>query len=50
MIYAYFESILVPNDNGKQYSNESCTNKYRKHVACSYGYKLVCVNAVMAIN
>ena len=44
MIYAYFESILVPNDNGKQYSSESCTNKYQKHVACSYGYKLVCVD------
>ena len=44
MIYAYFESILVPKDNGKQYSNESCTNKSQKHVACSYGYKLVCVD------
>ena len=23
---------------------ESYTNKYQKHVACSYCYKLVCVN------
>ena len=44
MIYADFESILVPEDNGKQNPNESYTNKYQKHVACSYGYKLVCVN------
>ena len=28
MIYADFESILVPEDNGKQNPNESYTNKY----------------------
>ena len=44
MIYADFESILVPEDKGKQNPNETFTNKYRKHVACSYGYKLVCVD------
>ena len=44
MIYADFESILVPEDNGKQNLNESYTNKYQKYVACSYGYKLVCVD------
>ena len=27
-----------------QNSNESYTNKYQKHFACSYGYKLVCVD------
>ena len=43
MIYD-FESILVPEDNGKQNPNEAYTNKYQKHVACSYGYKLVCVD------
>ena len=37
-IYADFESILVPEDNAKQSQNESYTNKYQKHVACSYGY------------
>ena len=40
-IYADFESILVPDDNAKQNPNESYTNKYQKHAACSYGYKLV---------
>ena len=44
MIYADFESILVPYDNGKKNPNESYTEKYQKHVAFSYGYKLVCVD------
>ena len=39
-IYAEFESILVPEHNGKQNPNEGQTNKYQKHVGCSYGYKL----------
>ena len=43
MIYTDFESILVPEDNGQQNPNEFYTNKYQKHVACSYGYKSVCV-------
>ena len=44
MICADFESILVPEDNGKQNPEESYTSKYQKHIACSYGYKLVCVD------
>ena len=44
MIYADFESILVPKDNGKPNPSESYTDKNQKHVACSYGYKLVCVD------
>ena len=44
MIYADFESILVPEDNGKQNPNESYISKYQKHIACSYGYKLVSVD------
>ena len=44
MTYVDFESILVPEDNGKQNSYESYTNKYQKHVACSYSCKLVCVD------
>ena len=44
MIYANFESIIVSEDNVKQNSNESFTNKYQKNVACSYGYRLVCVD------
>ena len=44
IIYADCESILVPEDNGKQNPEEPYTNKYQKHIACSYGYKLVCVD------
>ena len=44
MIYADFESILVPKDNGKQNPNEFYTKKYQKHVTCSFGYKLVRVD------
>ena len=44
MIYAEFESILVPKNNGKSNLNESNTYKYKKHVACSCGYKLVCAD------
>ena len=29
-------------DNEKQ--NPKDANKYQKHIACSYGYKLVCVD------
>ena len=44
MNYAGFESILVSKDNGKQNLDVSYTNKCQKLVACSYGYKLVCVD------
>ena len=43
IIYADFESMLVPEGNGKQNLKESYT-KYEKHFSCSYGYKLVCVD------
>ena len=43
MVYADFESILVPEDNGKQNPNELYSNKYENNIACSYGYKLVCI-------
>ena len=42
MICADSENILVPGDNGEQSMNEFHSNKYQKHVSCSYGYKLVC--------
>ena len=32
MIYADFESILVPEDNGNQNPNETDTNKYQKNL------------------
>ena len=44
IIYADFESILVPEDNWKQNPDDSHTNQYQKHVARSYGYKLVRVD------
>ena len=44
MVYAVFESTLVPENNGKQNPEEPYTNKYRKHIACSYGYQLVCAD------
>ena len=36
IIHADFESILVPEDNGKQNPEESYTNKHQKHIACMY--------------
>ena len=41
MIYANFESILLREDTEKQNPYVSYTNKYQKHVACSYSYKLL---------
>ena len=41
MLDADFKSILMPEDNRKLNSNQSYTSKYQKHVACSYGCKLV---------
>ena len=39
-----FDSILVPEDNEQQNQDKSSTSKYKKHITCSYGYKLVCVD------
>ena len=36
--------MLVPENSGKQYPEESYTNKYQKRKACSYGYKLVFID------
>ena len=36
--------ILVPEDNGNQNQNVSYMSIYQKHIACSYGYKSVCVD------
>ena len=44
MIYADFESILLSQDNGKPV--ESYTNKYQKHVACSFGFMIIWLYAV----
>ena len=48
MIFADFESIFVPEDNGKQNLDQSYTSKYQKHVACSYGHKSVCVDDIFS--
>ena len=42
MIYADFQSISVPEDYRNQNPVEAYTNKCQKHIAGSYGYKLVC--------
>ena len=42
---ADFESILVLEDDVKQYPVEFYMNKYQKHVSCSCGYKLEYVDA-----
>ena len=44
IIYEDFEIILIPEDNEKQNTKEPYTNKCQKHIACSYSYKLVCVD------
>ena len=44
MIYADFESILVPEDNYKQNPDKSYMEEYQKHIACKYVYKLICVD------
>ena len=49
IIYAGFESILVREDNGKKNPNELYTRKYQKHVACSYGYKLMLIISLVSI-
>ena len=36
MICTDFESILVPEDNGKQNLEEFYTNKNHKHIICSH--------------
>ena len=48
MIYADFESILVPKNNGKQNPNESYVNKYQyeRIVKTKYQYKNVLLTIV----
>ena len=47
MIYADFESILVPEDSKYQNPGGTYANKYQKHVACSYiNYRVFMINLV----
>ena len=41
-IYADFESITEKVSSCKQSDSKSCTEKYQKHTACSFGYKVIC--------
>ena len=34
----------MPENNGKQNSEQSYTKKYQNDIACSYRHKLVCVD------
>ena len=34
----------MPEGNGKQNPEQSYTSKYQNHIACSCGWKLVCVD------
>ena len=34
----------MPEYNGQSHRERSYTNKYQKHIAFSYGYKLLCVD------
>ena len=43
IIYADFESILLPEVYWKQNPMKPYTKKYQKHVVFSDGYKLICV-------
>ena len=43
IIYPDFESILVPEINVKQNTEQPHTNKYQKYIA-GYDYKIVCVH------
>ena len=39
IIYTDFESILGPENKRKQNPDKTYTNKYQKHIACSYSCK-----------
>ena len=44
-IYADFECILRPTSSKKvSDKNGSYTEKYQKHVPCSFAYKVICVD------
>ena len=44
MIYADFEFTLVLKDNDNRNLDESCMNKYKNNVACTYGNELISVD------
>ena len=42
VIYADFESLLVPLNESVDNTDDSYTKKYQEHKICSYSYKVVC--------
>ena len=42
VIYADFESITEKISGCQPSDRQSYTEKYQKHTACSFGYKVVC--------
>ena len=44
IIYADFQSTLIPKNNGRQNPDQFHASKYQNHVGWSYIYKLVCVD------
>ena len=43
-IYADFESTLKGVRGSDKNNNTSCTEKYQKHIPCSFAYKVACIN------
>ena len=43
-IYADFESVLKRIKSNDRNSNTSYTEKYQKHIPCSFAYKVVCID------
>ena len=48
MNYDDFESVLVPENNGKQNPDESYMNEYQNYVRCSFSYKLLRVDDLLS--
>ena len=43
-IYTDFESVLKRIKSNDRNSNTSYTEKYQKHIPCSFAYKVVCID------
>ena len=43
-IYANFEFLLKRVPSNDKNNNTSYTEKYQKHIPCSFSYKIVCVD------
>ena len=45
IIFDYFESTLILENNRKKNPGKPYTNKYQDHVGCSFDYQLACVDS-----